>query len=29
MTTVAAIGQIPVTEAENTVLDVPSLERAM
>jgi len=29
MTTVAAIGQIAVTEAENTVLEVPSSERAM
>jgi len=29
MTTVAAICQIPVTEAQNTVLEGPSLERAM
>ena len=29
MTTVAAMSQIPVTEAENTVLKGPSLERAM
>jgi len=29
MTAVAAIDQIPVTEAENTILKVPILERAM